>query len=177
VKTVKDFKLRLVSELMKNSRKSDRELAKVLGVSQPTISRTRIQLEKEGYIKEYTAIPDFTKVDYKILALTFVKLKNAMSPEQIDQTRTVISQALKTMTINILMLERGIGLDSDGVLISYHKDYTAYTEFTKLLTRLGAEYLMIENIKSFIIDLQDKVRFIPLTLSLIAKDIADTKQA
>ena len=161
---------------MKNSRKSDRELAKAIGVSQPTASRTRTRLEKEGYINEYTAIPNFTKLDYKILALTFVKLKTAMSPEQIDQTRTIIDQTLKTMTINILMLERGLGLDSDGVIISCHKDYGAYTEFTKLLTRLGGDFLMLENIKSFIVDLQDKVRFIPLTLSLVAQDMAHTEQ-
>jgi len=35
---MKDVKLKLISELMKNSKKSDRELAKVIGVSQPTIT-------------------------------------------------------------------------------------------------------------------------------------------
>lgn len=37
---------KLLYELMKNSRRSDRELAKVLGISQPTVSRRRIALEK-----------------------------------------------------------------------------------------------------------------------------------
>jgi DNA-binding Lrp family transcriptional regulator len=48
--------LKLIAELMKNSKQSDRELAKKLGVSQPTVTRTRTRLEKEGYIKEYTLI-------------------------------------------------------------------------------------------------------------------------
>jgi DNA-binding Lrp family transcriptional regulator len=39
---------------MKNSRRSDRELALVLGISQPTVTRLRTRLEKEGIIKEYT---------------------------------------------------------------------------------------------------------------------------
>ena len=39
VTIVKDVELKLISELMKDSRRSDRELAKAIGVSQPTISR------------------------------------------------------------------------------------------------------------------------------------------
>lgn len=53
---MKDIEVRIISELMKNSRRSDRELAKAIGVSQPTISRTIKRLEKEGYIREYTMI-------------------------------------------------------------------------------------------------------------------------
>jgi DNA-binding Lrp family transcriptional regulator len=47
---LKDIELRLISELVKNSRRSDRELAKVLGISQPTVSRARMRLEKQGLI-------------------------------------------------------------------------------------------------------------------------------
>ncbi len=165
---MKDIERRLISELMKNSRKSDRELAKIIGVSQPTVSRTRTQLEKQGYIKEYTIIPDFRKLDCKIFAITFVKLKITMSDELIEQAKGIISEALKTMTIKVLMLQRGLGLDSDGVIISCHKDYEEYTEFKQLLARLGGEYLSLENVKSFLIDLQDKVEFIPFTMSLLA---------
>ena len=43
---MKDFELKLISELMKNSRRSDRELAKILQVSQPTVTRVRTKLEK-----------------------------------------------------------------------------------------------------------------------------------
>ena len=38
--------LRLVSEMLRNSKKSDRELAGILDVSQPTVSRTRAKLKK-----------------------------------------------------------------------------------------------------------------------------------
>jgi hypothetical protein len=58
---MKDIELRLLSELIKNSHRSDRELAKALNVSQPTISRLSQKLRKEGIIKEYTIVPDFTK--------------------------------------------------------------------------------------------------------------------
>ncbi|MDH5391251.1 MAG: helix-turn-helix domain-containing protein, partial [Candidatus Bathyarchaeota archaeon] len=38
----------LLLELLKDSKRSDREIAKVLGVSQPTVSRMRWRLEEEG---------------------------------------------------------------------------------------------------------------------------------
>jgi DNA-binding Lrp family transcriptional regulator len=34
-----NVELRLISELMQNSRRSDRELARALGISQPTVTR------------------------------------------------------------------------------------------------------------------------------------------
>ena len=52
----------LLLELLKNSNRSDRELAKVLGVSQPTVSRIKKQLVTEGTMKEFSVIPDFVKL-------------------------------------------------------------------------------------------------------------------
>jgi DNA-binding Lrp family transcriptional regulator len=45
---MKEVVLKLLAELLNDSRKSDRELAKAIGVSQPTVTRTRLKLEKEG---------------------------------------------------------------------------------------------------------------------------------
>jgi len=44
----KDLPQKLLRELLKNSKQSDRELAKTLKVSQPTITRLRHKLEKSG---------------------------------------------------------------------------------------------------------------------------------
>ena len=72
---MKDTELKLVSELMKNSRRSDRELARLIGVSQPTVSRMIKNLEKEGIIQEYTMIPDMIKLGIEIVAITRVALE------------------------------------------------------------------------------------------------------
>ena len=48
---MKEIEWKLLSELMKDSRRSDRQLARALGVSQPTITRTRTKLEKPEEIK------------------------------------------------------------------------------------------------------------------------------
>ena len=47
VRMLKKIDYRILAELMKNSRLSDRELAKRMRVSQPTVSRIRTQLEKD----------------------------------------------------------------------------------------------------------------------------------
>lgn len=80
---MKDIELKLLSELMKNSRRSDRELAKAIGTSQPPVSRMISRLEKEGVIKEYTMIPDFSKVGLEIMALTFIKFEQPLKEEKL----------------------------------------------------------------------------------------------
>jgi len=55
---MKEHYMKLLSELIKGSSRSDRELARVIGTSQPTVTRARAKLEKEGFIEEYTIIPN-----------------------------------------------------------------------------------------------------------------------
>ena len=62
----------LLYELMKNSRRSDRQLAKAVGVSQPTITRMRKTLEKKGYIHGYTLVPALDKIGFEIMAFNFL---------------------------------------------------------------------------------------------------------
>jgi DNA-binding Lrp family transcriptional regulator len=52
---------RILFELMKNARISDRQLAKMLGISQPTVSRKRAFLEKELF-DGYTVFPKWEKL-------------------------------------------------------------------------------------------------------------------
>ena len=53
---LKDIDFKILFELMKNSKTSDRKLAKKIGVSQPTVTRRRARLQKE-VIEGYTTIP------------------------------------------------------------------------------------------------------------------------
>lgn len=79
-------KIDLLHELIKGSRRSDRELAKVLKISQPTITRKRTRLESEGYINEYTVIPNLVKMGYEIIAFTFLAFTEA-KPELLAKAR------------------------------------------------------------------------------------------
>jgi len=164
---LRDFELKIVSELMKNSRRSDRELAKAVGLSQPSVSRIIRKLEKNGFVQEYTMVPNFLKLGYMILAITVVKLKQSLDSAEIEGAKKIIRDTLKITPFEIVMLERGLGLNSDGVIISYHKDYGAHLKFIELLKSVNL--LVVEEIRSFRVDLQDDVRFLPLTFSLVAQ--------
>ena len=152
---------------MKNSRRSDRQLAKALGVSQPTISRTLKKLEKDGKIKEYTVIPDFSKLGLGLLVITFVKLKKSISSEDLGKAENLVRENLeKTAFSQLVMAERGLGFTYDTVIVSLNKDYSDYT---KLLNRIRS-YPHIEagQTQSFIIDLTEKSQYRPFTFHTLA---------
>ncbi len=165
---LRSIDLRVLSELMMNGRISDRTLAKKVGVSQPTISRIRTRLEKEGYIKEYTAIPDLAKLGYELLALTFVKINN-ISDEKTELAQKVAEESVGKGPFNVIMFERGTGLPYDGLLASYHEDYSSYTELINLLKHF--EFLEVEKIDHYLISLRDPVRYRPLTYRTLAQHI------
>jgi DNA-binding Lrp family transcriptional regulator len=168
---MREIEWNLLSELMKNSKKSDRELAKVLGSSQPTVTRLRTKLERKGYIKEYTMIPDFTKLGYEIMALTFVKTELGFAKEEIDKTRVFIRKKISETPLNLVMVERGKGMKYDGVIISLHKTYES---FSKLRDRFRQYPFMKADIDSFLISLQDENRYLPLTLRILADHFSKT---
>jgi DNA-binding Lrp family transcriptional regulator len=169
---VKEIELKLVSELMKNSRRSDRELSKMIGVSQPTVTRVRTRLEKEGVIKEYTMIPDFRKIGYHLLGLTFVKLKRTLAPEEVEKVRKRTQLDLAKSNFGIIMLERGLGLGRDGVIAAYYKDYSDYTNHKKVLREYP--FLEISDMDGFLISLDDEVHYRPLSLNSLASLLGRT---
>ncbi len=160
--------LKILCELMENSRKSDRDIAKNLGVSQPTVSRIRSRLEKEGYIKEYTLIPDFSKLGYKIMAITF-SLSRTLDKGETDEAKRKLVDSAKNKQLDFVMFERGLGLGFDRVVISFHEDYASYRRALEKIKQF--KFLPVEKIDSFLIDLDDEVHYQPLTFSTLAKEL------
>jgi DNA-binding Lrp family transcriptional regulator len=152
---------------MKNSRRSDRDLAKAIGVSQPTVSRLLRKLEKDGILKEYTMIPDFHKLGFDLLVLTFVKIQESGLKETGKSTRII--EDMKESLPEAVMVERGIGLGYDGVIVSFHKDFSSYMKFRERVTRF--DYLELSGIESFLISLVDENRYLPLTFASLAKHL------
>lgn len=165
---MKEVEIALISELLKNSRRSDRELAKAIGTSQPTVSRLIKKLEKAGVIKEYTMIPDFRKLGYELLGFTFVKLKK-LSKEELDAARETARQSLKENTFGIVMLERGIGFGYDGLFVSFYKDYTDYAAHKDQLRQF--RFLDVGCMETFLVSLTDKIRYRPLTFATLAQSL------
>ena len=171
---MKDIELKLISELMKNSRRSDRELAKALRVSQPTVTRTRIRLEKEGIIKEYTMIPDFARLGFQIMSVDFAKLGEQVPEERLMEIREQVRQASKKKPLSTIVGMSGMGCNADRVVVAFHEDYSTYKEH---LRRIKQHPLaIVDQAGSFLIDLNDKSQYLPLTLSSLADYITYKKR-
>lgn len=164
---MKDIELKLIAEIMKNSRRTDKELAKAIGASTQSASKIRKKLEKEGYFSEYTAIPNFSKLGYHLFALTFTSFKKDLDGKDKDETRKHAVERALTAPLNAVLIERGIGMNHDAVIATFHKDYSSYTNLTQALK--SNPYLDSSKHESFLVNLDDGVRYRPLTLLTLAQ--------
>lgn len=171
---MKDIELKLICELMKNSRKSDKDLARAIGCSQPTVSRVRGKLEKEGYIKEYTAIPDFHKLGFEIVAITFSSFIRELASEELEELRRTSKELEKKNPAAILMAMNGMGLGCNRVFISFHKNYSSYMKTIGLIKRIPN--VDASHVESFVISLVGEEHFQPLTLLTIAKYLIEKEK-
>jgi DNA-binding Lrp family transcriptional regulator len=164
--------LKLIAELMRNSKQSDRELAKKLGVSQPTVTRTRTRLEKEGYIKEYTLIPDFRKLGFEIMALNLIKLTKEPSKEELKKLVEFGHEYEKRNPFALALAASGLGAGYDRVVISFHENYGSLTEFIRESKQ--TPWSEFYHYDTFVISLDDDhYRF--LTFSTIASHLSKMK--
>ncbi|MCW4006673.1 MAG: winged helix-turn-helix transcriptional regulator [Candidatus Bathyarchaeota archaeon] len=172
---MKDIERKMLSELVKNSRRSDRELAKAIGTSQPTATRVRTKLEKEGYIKEYTAIPNLSRIGYTIMAFTFLKLNTAFSqsPQQLETFRKLHFDSISKDVHAILLVKHGMGLGYDAVVLSLHSDYSSCDSFRNLLKESMKENII--DLSTFLVNLEDESGSLPLTFSMFANQLLNIK--
>ena len=159
---------KLLWELMKNSRRSDRELAKVLGTSQPTISRRRVNLEK-NFIEGYTAIPKWEKIGFELVAFSFVKHKIKYAKPEVREKAFRKVEEWMMKQPNVVLAMEGQGMGWDGIFVSFHKNYSDYVEFMK---KHNSEFsnLLIDS-QSFIANIKPTNIRKPFHL----KYLADTK--
>lgn len=171
--TMKDVELKLLSELMKNSRRSDRDLAKTIGISQPTATRIRSKLEKQGYIREYTIIPDFHQLGYEIAALTFANLKEEPTPEEIDKVRQIEREMKKKTAFQSIMIAKGLGLGYEIVIAAFHENYASFMDFIQMIKQCS--FVDPSSVDSFVISLTDE-HYRHLTFATLAKHMLTLKK-
>lgn len=151
--------LKLLFELMKNAKRSDREIAKIIGVSQPTITRMRQRLEKTAIV-DYTVIPDWTELGFEIMAMTLVKAKG-MSDSTEKAKKWAMSNA------NVVFAAGGEGMGMDYSIISFHKNYSDYSSFIDNLKTVWAENL--QDLQSFLMATGEERTVKPLSLKYLEK--------
>jgi DNA-binding Lrp family transcriptional regulator len=170
--SMKDIALKLIIELLKNSHRSDRELAKALRVSQPTISRTREKLEKQGLIKEYTIIPDYPQLGFELMSITFTKMTGGFSKEILDDLRKRARNTIREYPSALIFGDTGMGCNADYVTIAFHKNYSEYIEFMRDIKQFPN--VNIDATHSFIVNLHEP-QFQPLSHSILAGYLAKAK--
>ena len=159
-----DYKLLL--ELMKGAKRSDTELAKLLDISQPTVTRRRSIIERE-LIDGYTAIPKWEKLGYAILAIIFHKTKPILGLE--DRYEEIYEKGKKWLMEqpNILMGGGCRGMGMDSFIISVHKSYSDFNNFMYDHKRKFGD--LIEDVQAVLVDLGGREVLKPLHLKYFAE--------
>jgi len=152
--TIKKTDLKLLFEFVKNCKRSDREIAKIVGVSQPTITRKRTKLVETGLIRQFTAVPSLDKIGFEIATLTFTNMK-ASTGESLENLKDKERDWAEKHD-EILFASSGFGMGMNGVIVSVHKNYTDYQKFLTELRTYWAKHIV--NIQSFILSLQNRER-------------------
>lgn len=90
IQTLDDIDIRILQELQQNSRLTNKELAARIHLSTtPTFERHR-RLEREGYIKMYTAIIDADRIDRSFAVYCNISFKQ-INREVADEFREIVS--------------------------------------------------------------------------------------
>jgi DNA-binding Lrp family transcriptional regulator len=171
---LKNIELKVISELMKNSKMSDRELAKIVGVSQPTVTRTRTRLEKERFIQEYTTIPDFVKLGYELMAFIFLHYQIPLTEEEYEKVKKEARELEKKIPHGTLMILGGAGFGYERIVVSLHENYSSFVELLELIR--ASSVRPITDMKTFLAPLEGARHFQPLTLSQISRHLLTKKK-
>ncbi len=141
----KELPQKLLRELLKDSKRSDRELAKALKVSQPTITRTRHKLEENGMIQDYTIVPDFRKMGFELLAINLAKIRpEIFSPEISEKAKGFIAKFPNT-----IFASAGEGMGMNAVDIALYRNFA---EFHNRVNLMKVEWKdVVEDIQSFVV--------------------------
>lgn len=164
MKELKTIDYKLLFELMKDSHRSDRQLAKALGVSQPTVTRRRAMLE-ENYIEGYTVVPKFFEIGFEISAITFLKTSlKKQKGKELEVTLSTLKDWYMKQSGVVLAME-GMGLGWDSACFSFHENFTSLTSFLRSLESELSD-LIIES-QTFIINFKTDAVLKPFHLKYL----------
>jgi len=157
----KDKLTSLLLEYLKDSNRTDRQMAKILCVSQPTVFRMRNRLLKEGLVRHFSAIPDFAKMGYEIMAFSFVKF-NMEKVMEIEEKAKEWAQSYP----EIIFSSSAEGMGMDAITVSLHKNYAEFMNFLMENKNIGRHF--IAEVDYILVDLGGNVTK-PLSFKYLAE--------
>jgi DNA-binding Lrp family transcriptional regulator len=165
VANLKPIDYKILSDLLRDSDISDRQLAKKLGKSQPTITRRRSRLEKT-MMEGYTIIPRLREMGFEIVAITFIAgRRNHLTGSKFEQAQEK-ARAWHSKHPNVLYAAAGQGMGWSGVVVSVH---TSYSDYVKFKNEHDSEFReVLADTQSFLVDLNPKTTLKPFHLKYLA---------
>lgn len=130
--------------LLKDGRMPDKHIAKILNITQPTVTRIRQKLEKSGYIKGYKPVVDLQKLGIGLVALTLFRISDFSKTEEIKKK---VLPDLKSMP-EVFLIAQGEGMGKTSLIGTIHKDFPAFEEWMIDLRKKYGKYT--EDIEHFI---------------------------
>lgn len=169
---MKEVQRKTLLELISNCKRSDRELAKALDISQPTVTRVRTWLEKNHFIREYAAIPEFSNIGLELVAFTFFKIRSGATKGAVEEIRKKAEAFFNTHP-NVILALRGEGMGCDGILVSLHKNFASFTQFIR---ELKTETVNTEVVGNFLASLTNTDQYRSLTFKTLKEYLAKDEE-
>jgi len=118
-----DIDRRLLKELLKNSKRSYRELAKAIGVSTATVINHVQRLESAGVLKDYTVRLDHERLGYELTVITEI----IVSKGKLLETEEAIGRIPNVCAVYDVTGE------TDAMVIAKFRSRSSLSDFTKKL--------------------------------------------
>lgn len=113
----------ILEELMKDSRKTTKAIARELGIPRATVHDRIVKMEQKGVIKRYTAVPDFSRLDLGVTAFILVQFEpekgvsQRQTAEDIAGLPGIFEVHMISGEYDMLLKVRGSSMEDIGRLV------------------------------------------------------------
>lgn len=134
----------VLTELLKDCKISDQEIARRLKTSRPTIFKIRQRLENSGIIKGYVPLVNFDKLNLNLQAVVLYRWRDYSKIEELEKNFKFISSLP-----DVILFIKGEGMGSKtDLIISIHEDLKDYETFIRKLKYQWKDN--VENVEVFL---------------------------
>jgi len=136
-KELDELDQKILSELMKDARKSVREIAKATNSSPATVHNRLQKLLKKGIVKGFVPLVDASKVGFPITAIIMVSAKGdklRKLEEDLKRVKNVMAIYDITGDYDLMIIAKFRDMESLDVFV---KDLLAREEVVKTLTHIA----------------------------------------
>ncbi|HJX04311.1 MAG TPA: Lrp/AsnC family transcriptional regulator [Thermoplasmata archaeon] len=113
----------ILEELMKDSRKTTKAIARELEIPRATVHDRIVKMEQKGVIRKYTAVPDYSQLGLGVTAFILVQFESEKgvsqrdTAEDIADLRGIFEVHMISGEYDMLLKVRGSSMEDIGRLV------------------------------------------------------------